>query len=100
MPTEFSQREAEAMIGRQIEAVADLPSVPKQTIGRITGAHARLPEQWTVQVEWDLPGKVSHVDAVIFDISFNFLLRRKPIMSDLSKADYDSFVRDVGAVKD
>ena len=91
--TYFSRSDAKRLVGRQVEALADFPSVPQGTWGTIAKAYHSWGANWVVRVKWDLPRRYSLVDLSIGDANLNFYKRSKPVTDDFSKSDLEKLVR-------
>ena len=77
--TYFTEAEARMEIGNIVEALSDFPSVPKGSKGTVVKVKRYTNDNWVAVVEWDLPRQTSVIEAMVIDMSFNFLNRSKPI---------------------
>lgn len=91
--TYFTRLEAQQEVGRQVEAQADFPSVPKGSKGTVVKVHPYGGADWVVRVEWQLPRKSSVVDMMVGDISLNLYKKSKPITDQFCKSEYEKLVK-------
>ena len=89
----FSKAEAQAQIGRHVQALSDFPSVPKGTQGTVVSATRHAGEAWTVLVRWDVPTPSSYILAMVLDASVNFRKRGTPVTDTFSKSEFEALVR-------
>jgi hypothetical protein len=71
--TYFTEAEARREIGNSVEALSDFPSAPKRTRGTVVRARRYANDKRVAVVEWDLPRQMSVIEAMVLDISLNFL---------------------------
>jgi hypothetical protein len=91
--TYFTRSEAQQEVGRQVEALADFPSVPKGSKGTVVKAYPYGGAAWVVRVEWQLPGRSSVVDMMVGDISLNFYEKSKRVTDQFCKSEYEKLVK-------
>jgi hypothetical protein len=91
----FTREEARKVVGNQIVALADFPSVPKGSRGTVVKAHQRCGNDWLVCVEWSLPRDVTHTETMIGDIGFNFIRKSSPITDQFCKSEYETLISEV-----
>jgi hypothetical protein len=88
----FTQAEAEAQIGLQVEALAPFPAVPKGTQGRVIKTSHYMGDHYLVEVEWELSRPKQFVDLMVGDISFNIFRKRKPVRDEFCKSEFNELV--------
>ena len=91
--TYFREAEARGEIGNIVEALSDFPSVPKGSKGTVVKVSPYKNDKWVAVVEWDLPRQTSVIEAMVFDTSFNFLKRSKPITDQFCRSEYETLVQ-------
>lgn len=92
--TYFTHTEAQQLIGRNVEALHDFPSVPSGSIGTVKNVKLFNDKNWIVHVNWNLPRKSSLILSQLGDFSFNFIKRSKVITDDFSKSEYYNLVKE------
>lgn len=92
--TYFSHNEAKKIIGRNIEALYDFPSVPKGCSGTVIKSKVINDKNWIVRVKWNIPQKSSLYLSQFGDFSFNFIRKSKDVIDDFSKYDYYKLVKE------
>ena len=88
-PAFFTESEARAHVGDQVEALSDFPSVPAGTLGKVVRALKVDPEAWLVHVQWALPRRRSQYFATMLNFSFNFQTESSPVTDDFSKGEFE-----------
>ena len=91
--TYFSRSEALQQIGHLVEALADFPSVPKGSNGKVVKAKPYAGTDWVVVVEWQLPRSSSVVDLMVGDVSLNLYRKGKPVTDEFCKSEYQTLVK-------
>jgi hypothetical protein len=91
--TYFTRSEAQQEVGREVEALADFPSVPKGSKGTVVKAHAYGDADWVVRVDWQLPRRSSVVDMMVWDMSLNFEKKSKAVTDQFCKSEYKKLVK-------
>ena len=91
--TFFTHEEARAKIGRIVEAMADFPSVPRGSRGRVVKARRRAGNQWLACVEWDLPRDARHYEFMFGDVGLNFFGRNRPVEDQFCKSEYETLLK-------
>ncbi len=91
--TYFIRSEAEQEVGRQVEALADFPSVPKGSKGTVVKAEPYAGAEWVVRVKWQPPRRSSVVDMMVGDISLNLFKTSKPVTDQFCKSEYKKLVK-------
>src|SRR5262245_8673219 len=96
--TYFTEAEARKEIGSIVEALSDFPSVPRGSKGTVVKVSPYTNDKWVAVVKWDLPKQTSVIDAVVLDVSLNFLKRSKPVTDQFCKSEYETLVQVVQPV--
>ncbi len=91
--TFFTSAEVKRKIGHLVEALADFPSVPKGSRGRVVKAHKRANDQWLACVEWDLPRDVSRYEFMLGDVGLNIFRKGRPIEDQFCKSEYEKLLK-------
>ena len=89
----FTRHEARSKTGDEVEALADFPSVPKDSKGTVVKAYQLVADKWVVRVKWNLSGPSSFIDATIGDVSLNLFKRTKAITDDVCKSEYHALLK-------
>jgi hypothetical protein len=89
----FSEAEARKEMGKIVEALSHFPSVPKGSKGTVVKVRPHTNDKWVAVVEWDLPRQASVIEAWVFDVTFNFLKRSKPVTDRFCRSEYETLVR-------
>ena len=92
--TYFTHNEAQQLVGRNVEALHDFPSVPSGSIGTVKNVKLFNDKNWIVRVNWDIPIRSSLILSQLGDFSFNFVKRSKVITDDFSKSEYYNLVKE------
>jgi hypothetical protein len=91
--TYFTEAEARKKIGNIVEALSDFPSVPKGSRGTVVKVSPYTTDKWVAVVEWNLPKETSVIDAMVFDVSLNFLKRSRPVTDQFCRSEYETLVQ-------
>lgn len=89
----FSDEEARRQLGCLVEAVSELPSVPRGTRGRVVRVFEKAGQGWFVCVQWNLPRNTSLFFALLGDISFNFPWRSRIPIGEFSKLEFEQLLK-------
>lgn len=90
----FTHNEAQHLVGRNVEALHDFPSVPSGSIGTVKNVKLFNDKNWIVRVKWNLPRSSSLILSHFGDFSFNFIKRSKVVTDDLNKSEYHKLVKE------
>ncbi len=90
----FTHNEAQQLVGRNVEALHDFPSVPTGSVGTVKNVKLFNDKNWIVRVKWDLPRSSSLILSQFGDFSFNFIKRSKVVTDDFSKSEYHKLVKE------
>jgi hypothetical protein len=88
----FTSEEARQQVGRLVEALADFPSVPKGSRGKVVAMRQYSSRQWMTSIEWELPRAISHYELTFGDVSFNFFKKSRPIRDQFCKSEYETLL--------
>ena len=91
----FTHNEAKQLVGRNVEALHDFPSVPTGSIGTVKNVKLFNDKNWIVHVKWNIPRKSSLILSQLGDFSFNFIKRSKVVTDDFSKSEYYDLVKEI-----
>jgi hypothetical protein len=91
--TFFTREEARNKIGCEVEALADFPSVPRGSRGKVVKAQRRAGNQWLACVEWDLQMDVRHYEFMFGDVGLNFFGRNRPVEDQFCKSEYETLLK-------
>src|SRR5580765_7840809 len=91
-PMFFTESEARAHVGHQVEALTAFPSVPAGTPGKVVRARKVDSDAWVVRVEWALPRRGSQYFATVVNFSFNFQTQSNPVTDDFSKDEFERLI--------
>jgi hypothetical protein len=89
----FIRSEAQADLGHQVEALADIPSVPRGSRGTVVKAQPYSGANWVLTIEWRLPKRSAVVDLLVGDVSLNLFSRSKPVTDQFCKSEYQSLLK-------
>jgi hypothetical protein len=89
----FTKTEASKLVGLNVEALSNLPSVPFGTKGKIKRVKKYLKDGYVIIVQWNVDQPVSLYDIMIGDFSLNFYKRTPPITNVFSKLDFDLILK-------
>lgn len=89
----FTEEEAAALVGVEVEALHPFPSVPLGTRGKVTRASRYAGERYVVEVHWELPRPNQMVDITIPEFSFNLLRKRKAVTDEFCRTEFEELLR-------
>ena len=92
--TYFTHNEAQQLVGRNVVALFDFPSVPSGSIGAVKNVKLFNDKNWIVRVKWNIPRKSSLILSQLGEFSFNFIKRSKVVTDDFSKSDYYKLLKE------
>ena len=92
--TYFTHKEAQQLIGHDVEAVYDFPSVQAGSKGTVTKVKLFSDKKWVVHVRWNIPRSSSLIMSQFGEFSFNFIKRSKVVTDDFCKSEYYQLLKE------
>jgi len=89
----FAKTEASKLVGLNVEALSNFPSVPLGTKGKIKKVKKYLKDGYVIIVQWNVNQPVFLYDLMIGDFSLNFFKRTRPITDVFSKLDFELLLK-------